>query len=359
MATADLAGELNVRVELRDGRVHAVAIDSTRPQLAQRLLADRPAEEAVALVPKLFAICGRSQHIAAELALLAARGVAGTADAAQVRRVEAEMAQEYLWRALIDWSRATGVAGDAVTLASARSALARDDRDGVRAIVEKEVIGDDARRWHEGRRGFEAWLARGATVAARFLAQLWREPPDDGSGVPVLPRIDRDGTAAKLVAALEADPGFERRPTLDGQAAETGPVARLADHPLVAELVAAYGRSALARFAARLTELVRIACSDDPPAPLAGSISLGQGRGLAWVETARGLLLHQIDLDGDRIARYRVVAPTEWNFHPQGALAAALAGRPAADADGLRRRAARIIESLDPCVEYSLQVAHA
>lgn len=356
----DLAGKLQVRVRVRDGRVDGVAIESTRPQLANRLLAGQPADEAVAMVPRLFSICGRSQHIAAELALLAARGVAGTADAAQVRRIEAEMAQEYLWRVLIDWSRADGARADAVTMASARSALARDDRDALRAIVEREVVGGDARAWQEHRRGFESWLLRGATAAARFLSHLLRESPGDGaSAVPALPRIDCGDAAARIVARLDVDPDFERQPTFEGEPAETGAAARLGGHPLVAELVAAYGRSTLARFAARLTELVRIACNDDPPALLAGSLNLGPGRGLAWVETARGLLLHQIDLDGERIARYRIVAPTEWNFHPAGALAAALAGKPAPSAEGLRRRAERLIESLDPCVAYSLDVAHA
>jgi coenzyme F420-reducing hydrogenase alpha subunit len=360
MVMTDLAGELKVRVVVRDGRVSGVDIESTRPRLANRLLAGKPAEEAVAMVPRLFSICGRSQHVAAELALAAARGVAGTADAAQVRRVEAEMAQEYLWRMLIDWARGTGAAADAITMASARSALARDDRDALRVIVEREVLGADARRWHEHRTTFEAWIARGASAAARFLGQTLRDAPHEGaSDVSPLPRFDAGDTAERIVAQLESDSGFERRPTLDGKPAETGAMARLDGQSLSAELVAAYGRSTLARFAARLSELVRIVCNDDPTAPLAGSLNLAPGRGLAWVETARGLLLHQIDLDGERIARYRVVAPTEWNFHPQGALAAAMAGRPAPSEEGLRRRAERLIQSLDPCVDYTLDVAHA
>jgi hypothetical protein len=360
MGATGLAGELKVRVAVRDGQVHDVVIQSTRPQLADRLLAGRSGDEAVAMVPRLFSICGRSQQLAAELALLAARGVAGTADAAQVRRIEAEMAQEYLWRVLIDWSRETGAAADAVTMASARSALARDDRDALRAIVEREVLGADARRWHGQRAAFEAWLDRGATAAARFLAQTRLEAPQERAGeVPPLPRFDAGDTAKRIVAQFESDPDFERRPTFDGRPAETGAMARLDGGSLVAELVAAYGRSTLARFAARLSELVRIACSDQAPTPLAGSLNLGPGRGLAWVETARGLLLHQIDLDGERIARYRVVAPTEWNFHPQGALAAAMAGRPAPSEDRLRRHAERLIQSLDPCVAYTLEVGHA
>jgi Ni,Fe-hydrogenase I large subunit len=360
MNPADLAGELKVRLAVRDGRVHGVDIESTRPQAAHRLLSGRPGAEAVALVPRLFSICGRSQHIAAELALLAARGAAGTADAAQVRRIESEMAQEYLWRVLIDWSRELGTTADAVTMAMARSALERDDRDQLRRIVERHVLGTDARQWPERRSDFEQWVDRGGTVAARYLAQVQRDGPDRGAGaVPLLPRFDVGDTAPRIVRQLDADPEFERQPTFNGEPAETGALARLDGQSLVAELAAAHGRSTLVRFAARLTELARIACSDDPDAPLAGSLNLGPGRGLAWVETARGLLLHQIDLDGDRVARYRIVAPTEWNFHPRGALTAAMLGRHEPCTPTLRRHAERLLQSLDPCVAYRLEVDHA
>lgn len=360
MTPADLAGELKVRLAMRDGRVHDVDIESTRPQVANRLLAGKPGAEAVAMVPRLFSICGRSQHIAAELALLAARGVAGTADAAQARRIEAEMAQEYLWRVLIDWSRELGTPADAITMATARSALARDDRELLRTIIERHVLGADARQWPEHRPEFEIWIDRGGTVASRYLAQAQRDGPDHGaSDVPLLPHFDAGETALQIVRQLEADPDFERLPTFGDRPAETGALARLDGQSLMAELAAAHGRSTLVRFAARLTELARIACSDDPPAPLAGSLNLAPGRGLAWVETARGLLLHQIDLDGDRIARYRIVAPTEWNFHPRGALAAAMLGQRESCPASLRRRTERLLQSLDPCVAYRLEVYHA
>jgi hypothetical protein len=361
MATPDLAGELKVTIRVHDGRVQQARIESTRPQLANRLLAGKPAAEAVAMVPQLFSICGKSQHVAAELALAAARGAPAAVDAAQVRRVEAEMAQEYLWRALIDWARATGGAADATTLAAARSALAHDDRELLRVIAERDVLGADARQWyeHEHVPEFEIWIARGVTSAARFLGQVQRDGPRHGaSEVPLLPRFD-DETAEQVVAALDADADFERLPTFDGRPAETGAIARLAWQPLVAALSESFGRSTLVRFAARLCELARIACGDPPAAPLAGNLQLGAGRGLGWVETARGLLLHQIDLDGEKIGRYRIVAPTEWNFHPQGALAAATLGVHEMSAAELKRRTEWLLQSLDPCVAYQLDVDHA
>jgi hypothetical protein len=312
-------------------------------------------------VPQLFSICGRSQHVAAELALSAARGGSDRADAARVHRVEFEMAQEYLWRALIDWPRAVGSNAEANTLATARSALAREDLQSLRAVVERDVLGADAKQWNAQAdvSDFESWIARGATAAARFLGAMRQDDPRQGAGdVPLLPRCDSD-VASRIVEKLDADSDFERWPTFDGGPAETGAISRLAGQPKAAALVEAFGRSSLVRFAARLLELARMTCGDPPPAPMTGSLPLASGRGLGWVETARGLLLHQIDLDGERIGRYRIVAPTEWNFHPRGALAAAMVGACVASAAGLRRRTEWLLQSLDPCVEYRLDFGHA
>jgi len=55
------------------------------------------------------------------------------------------------------------------------------------------------------------------------------------------------------------------------------------------------------------------------PLSLAGSLPLSEGAGLGWVQTARGLLLHRVACTADGlIGSYRVLAPTEWNFHPGG-----------------------------------------
>lgn len=362
MNPLDLAGELTVTVKLRDGRVAAVGVESTRPQLAGRLLAGKPADEAVALVPQLFSICGRAQHIAAQLALAAARGAAPAADTAQTRRIEAEMAQEFLWRALLDWSRAVGAAPDAKSVAAARSALAHDDRELLRVIVERDVLGGDARQWYEREHvpDFEIWIARGATAAARFIAGVQRDGPRHGaSAVPLLPSPADAAAARRLVEQFDGDPQFERRPTFDGRVAETGAVARLAAQPLVAALSRAFGRSTLVRFAARLSELARLACGEAAALPLAGSLPLGAGSGLGWVETARGLLLHRIDLDGARIGRYRIVAPTEWNFHPDGALTQGLLGAREPLAVDLQRRAGWLLQALDPCVAYKVELGDA
>ncbi len=370
MTQADLAGELAILVEVRDQRVAAVAIESTRPQVADKLLAHRSADEAIALVPRVFTICGRSQAIAAQLAVEAARGEAMTAAAraARTRAIEAEMAHEYLWRALMDWPKATGGLAQRDAFARARDALARDDvpvAEAIAAVVEREVLAGESAAWYEGAHvpAFEIWIARAATPAARMLGLVQRDgprhgAPPDARAVPLLPPFE-GVVASRVLGALDADDGFERAPALDGKPCETGSAARLVQHPLVAALAEAYGRSVLTRLAARVTELARLAAGHAAPRALLGSRTLAAGRGLGWVETARGLLLHGVDLAHDEVTRYRIVAPTEWNFHPRGALPAGLVGVRAPSERELKRRAEWLVQALDPCVTYRLEIVHA
>jgi hypothetical protein len=73
------------------------------------------------------------------------------------------------------------------------------------------------------------------------------------------------------------------------------------------------------------------------------------------------LLVHWIRLedgprqaDAARAQSYRVLAPTEWNFHPDGALARALReGR----LDAERTRLAAV--ALDPCIGFDVEPLHA
>jgi coenzyme F420-reducing hydrogenase alpha subunit len=142
---------------------------------------------------------------------------------------------------------------------------------------------------------------------------------------------------------------------------ETGALARCRDHPGVAAFVARHGNGVAARIVARCIDLARtVAALADGRVPtrlIAWSPRAGEGA--AAVEAARGLLLHRSRVADGRVQEHAIVAPTEWNFHPDGALARGLAGLPADDDDALVRRARLVAQSLDPCVACIVEVAHA
>jgi Ni,Fe-hydrogenase I large subunit len=358
----NLEGELVVRVGWSGARVTAVDVVSSRPHVANRLLAGRPVAEALDLVPRLFSICGRSQGVAAALACEAAAGRAPDATVTHGREavVRVEAVQEVLRRVLLDWPRLAGRASDAGALADARCALASGAAEDLRAIVRARILGAGA-PWTalDGVDAGERWLASGATQAAALVARL----AGDRSGLVAsdIALLPADGAvvARAVGAALAADDGFERLPVWQGAPAETGALARMRTHPWVAAVVARTGRSVLARLVARLVELVALVRPEAPRPAMAGAVAVAPGAGLGWVETARGLLVHAAETAAGVVRRYRIVAPTEWNFHPRGALTRSLEGFAASSETELERLVRIAVESLDPCVAHRVEVSRA
>jgi hypothetical protein len=380
-------GEIAVRLRWDGYRVGGVDVRSTRPFAAARLLAGKTPAAAAALVPALFAICGGAQGAAAAAALTAAgaRDIA-VAPAEIEREVALEAVQEHFWRLLIDWPRAMGEEPDALPVAAARRRIATllDPPEGravareaaaLRALgaelaqqAAQSIYGIAPALWLSGRgiESLQTWVSREATVCARLLGRMLAEIPEAGrSDVPLLPAVERAELLATVVPAMDRDASFARAPTWDGEPRETGPLARACRHPLVAPLVARDGQTAAARMVARLVDLALLvgrlagtSRSKDTPR-LVTALPLGDHEGLAAVQTARGLLVHRVRLDDGRVADYAVVAPTEWNFHPQGALARGLAGMTADTEDGLRHRAQVAVQALDPCVGCRIEIGDA
>jgi len=83
----------------------------------------------------------------------------------------------------------------------------------------------------------------------------------------------------------------------------------------------------------------------------------GKGIGIAQVQAARGLLIHRVAIHRGRISDYRILAPTEWNFHPRGVVFQGLAALPISDADTLARQAGLFVTAVDPCVDYHVTIS--
>lgn len=387
-----LAGRLVVEVVVTDDVITQVGVRSSRPQLAARLLRGQLAALAADAVPRLYSLCAGAHEVAAQRARQAALGI--DIDAPQTsawsRRLESEIARESLWRALIDWPQALGETPDSAALAALRAVqiagVARTGTVLLRQIVERHVLGERADLWWGSRRvaDFSAWMMHAETPAARFLALLGQEyspipayspalvAPGLGvaprvcvpaSDTALLPSLAEHRVAAAIGASLRADPAFAQLPLWQGAPAQTGALARLHAEPRIAALRAAEGASPRLRWSARLIELARIAVGAPAAQPLHGALALtaadGQRCGLGWAESARGVLAHCLWIDDAaeaRVTDYRVLAPTEWNFHPSGVLATTLTGQRADAPEALRERAQRLIDALDPCVACTLHV---
>ena len=114
----------------------------------------------------------------------------------------------------------------------------------------------------------------------------------------------------------------------------------------------------LVELAMTLEELASAPGTEPAPARIQ-TLPLGSGEGLAAVQTARGLLLHRARLADGQVMDYQIVAPTEWNFHPDGALVRGLSGLAVDDEPALELRARVAVQALDPCVGCRIEVGHA
>jgi coenzyme F420-reducing hydrogenase alpha subunit len=373
-----------------------VKIRSTRPVHAARVFEGKTPDAVLQLLPLLYSICAVAQAQAAQIACERALGITPERGVRLAREllVCLETAREHLWRILIDWpvfvdedSHATLATPLTKLLPDSRNALFVDGRafglevrlhtadwalhdlaGTLDALLERTVFGCSAREWLTitDRASLDDWSRRSGSIAARVLRRLqdngWGEL---GAVEPVfLPSLADAG----LDARFEAPDGdvFIAQPDWQGRPRETTPLARQQDVPLIRSLLESGGAGLLSRLSALLVELAGIparvrALSEAMLAVEAGEIDpvvggTHPGVGLAQVEAARGRLVHRVELDHDGVRRYRILAPTEWNFHPAGAAAQGLMHLPAQDAAVLQRLAALMINAVDPCVGYDLRV---
>jgi hypothetical protein len=358
--TVAIEGDLIVHLSCTGRRVRQVTVRSTRPLVAARMLTGRSAAAGATALP--------------------------AEDPGREREVMLESLQDAFWHLLIDWPNAMGSAPCATPVAAARFQIANAARaaDGtpqwadaramrelgtrIAAIATQAIFGVPPAAWRElaDVAALRAWCARGETVPAILLGEVLEQAPTlCRSATPLMPAPDRGALGAVILPALRGDPAFCRAPTWDGVAVETGALARMRDEPLVNALRTQFGNAVATRIVARLAELARLTIEltgvHTGPAlpPRIQGIPGGDGEGLAAVETARGLLLHRASVRDDRVVDYQIVAPTEWNFHHDGALVRGLEGLEADDAPQLIRAARLAVHALDPCVAYRVEAGHA
>jgi coenzyme F420-reducing hydrogenase alpha subunit len=365
----NLEGRVHVSATLSGGHIAAVSVASQRPLLADRLLRGKSVDEALRLLPAVFALCGRTQAVVAAAACESAVGREPQAAAVlwREREVMAEMIHEHAWRLLLDWPGLVGEAPDVELLGRVRALLhhAHDSAnawgaacDAIATLLRARVLGlrlDDwlaattARTWLD-------WADAGLTSTARTLRRLRGLPGAEGPDFALLAWPEPADVLTNIAQPVLRDPGFAQQPAFAGQPAECGPLPRLIEHPALAEL--AEDDPVAARAFARLAELVALV-TGDARADRNAAAPLDTGTGVGWSEMARGLLTHVARVEDGRIAGYAIVAPTEWNFHPRGALPAALEHGVVADLPSAERAVAIAAATLDPCVALTAEVHHA
>lgn len=362
MRAEDMAGRLRVS----PGAALPGALHSERRDWAARVGHGQPASALPGLLAGLFSLCSHAHRLCAQLAISAAVSGAVAAPGGAGQRLRLETAQEHVRRIGLDWPRLLSGAPAPAALASLRHcpllrAVPGDAPSWADTVawLETEWLQMPAATWLRAWQACGAdWLSDWSRRHNGWLPGLLRAVREADAG-PVL-RMDHalrahaDGAGlAALAHSLAHTPGFAMQPQWQGDCAHTGPWARQhrADDGLPLTPWSLLG--------SRLAELVRL-CLPEPDGAAGwlahGALRLDGGRGLAWVEMARGLLVHQVALDGDaRVQACRVLAPTEWNFHPQGEVARRIAALdPGLPRERLERQVDLLMVAFDPCVPFQL-----
>lgn len=353
---------LEIVLGIRAGAVAHVQILSTRLVQASRLFSGRQPEEVLALLPTVFSLCGTAQALAGIAALEAAGGIDPAPPQVAARRLLllAETVSEHGLGLARDWPALIGRQPNLDAARRIKTAMAT-----LRPALYPE--GD----WR--RPGGGALIPNAPRIAATLdsaqtvLAEL-RGIADpvlsDLSGLaklgaaPFLPMPP--GGPPDLAARLQDDDGaYVARPDCAGQVFETGPLARHHAHPQIAALLAEHGNGLGPRMVAHLVEMAEALremalVMQDLTEHRPDAAAVVQGAGIGMVEAARGQLAHRVELKEGRVIRYQILAPTEWNFHPDGPLARGLIGAEATP--DLERRAALLVQALDPCVACTVTV---
>lgn len=389
---AEESDPINIELFPAGRAIRAVRIRGRAGGVARRVLAGQPLEEIPERAGRLFSVCRAGHHQAALSACEGALGEVPAVGQGALRTLltEAEAARDWAMRVFLDGpqlleveppppesvkalveplNRLGGVLDPHATarilgggaLGSGASAAVVD----VARALEEALVplfatsrGGDLTSLRSPEQ-ISRWARSGVpagAVPAAFLKRGWSGQGGHELGLMAgLP-------AADVAAHLDGERGesFTARPHWGGRQPEVGPLARFSDHPAVAALAGAQGPALAVRWLARLVALRTLPQRLEALAPLLEDPTPEPAEvpGLGRSEVARGPLWHWAVTDGTGNAvRYRILAPTEWNFHPDGPVPHALMGlEPFKRGEGLERARA-LVASFDPCVEFSMDWA--
>lgn len=374
--------EGRVTIDLGADGASAVHVEYRQPLQVAGIVRGKTPQAAAAIFPLVYSVCGNAQAHAAALALEAAAGIAGDPATANARAIltALESWRESLLRVVADWPAALGEPADLVAARPAMNYLARmkaalfgdgdpfalgavavpDQRNVLAIVAEAEqlagelVFGEASERFLArcGQSGLLDWSNANATPAALFLRKLektgWANEAAIDAEALELPQAPGDigqWLAFAKGERIAPDAGAVPETTLYSRRRKQEPVAGLRSGAMGA------------RYAARLAELARLplemrdlAMGRARPAAYPGTAG---GYGIAVVDAARGLLTHAVRLEAGRVADYRVVSPTDWNFHARGIAARCLATL--GDRENRIEMAHLVIRAIDPCVAYEMR----
>ncbi|MFY0678525.1 MAG: nickel-dependent hydrogenase large subunit [Neptuniibacter sp.] len=380
MNLSELSGQLNIKIKWQEGIVEQVDLTSSRPQKVTSLFNGKLLLDLLNLIPMLYSLCGIAQKVAALRAAESALDIKVSPEVDQGRNllVQAETARELGLRLFTDWypdergvkaelmKWFAGVKDDydwALQLnpVSSRSVNPADVADKLHAILEPvlskkpdsgttENAEDDI--WESSvlqslKPELESFFSRSQ------LVELKRGCPDLD--------IEDPTSQHKIAESLKSSKAYQfcAAPEINGEKFESSVYTRSLRFNKLKNKEFNGGVKALL-FRLNALECMLRSMPEQIKSGSKSSLIYSDVTGMGIVQAARGVLIHHMELDGHSVSDsvitdYKIVAPTEWNFHPQGTFVKMLEGS-RVSLEQLPILVESLIRLIDPCVGWQLEL---
>lgn len=377
-----IEGQLSIRLSLHEDKLKC-ELASSRPLHASRLFIGKPIDSVLSTIPMLFNICGKAQTIAT---LRAAESYMDQTanEAVEIQRealIWLESLREQLWQILLEWSKHLAEVIDAQLMASISQAIHKlsqsinrnesllrrnavsniinqqESWHSLKQTIENNVLGEPHQHWlDKPLLDIEYWANKKANVASRFVHRLQQQAWKNAGTSSIKPLTTWDNPLLqKRLSTEQYD--FTQTPEWNGQAQEVSWFSSQQHHPMVEKLLKTHGNSIYTRVITRLVGVADLTQKLDRFfSHSEQTFHYQASNGMAHVEATRGRLTHNIRMNGDTVEQLNILAPTEWNFHPQGVAATGLENLQATKTKELEQQAHCLIHAIDPCVGYTLSV---
>ncbi len=390
-----IAGELTINVSLANtqhakqtpGKHIISQITSRRPLQAANLFKGKSISQTVTTLPLLFNICSKAQTVTALRAIESAMQSPASKQTESSREalIILENLREQTLRVVMDWPPYIKEQADNRLLSHVASGinqlmqsldpgkilsingitsktLKQSQWESFRHTLSQAIFGSDADTWlnnmfkngQHPQDQIANWASRQHTQAARFIDWLnqkeWKHAGK--SSIAHIPNINDNDL---LILLSHDEQTFTSKPSWNNDCYELSWFSRKhlhddgkkTDNGIYTRMVAR-----LKEIADLITQLDRFYIHE--AVLKSGKISV---TGMAHSEAARGRLTHYVEVEGNTINKLVILAPTEWNFHPNGVAVDSLNHLHAESIKELRQQAELLIHAIDPCVGYQLQIS--
>lgn len=391
----NIEGQLDINLYPQRKNGAHVELSSSRPLHAAKIFVGKTPQQVLSIIPLLFSICGIAQSRTALTAIEQNLKI-GSAPELEIARdmlVLVENAKEHLFRLFVDWPKLFDLKtnnsnlpylsqiitefksilfenGEAFSLDSELNSSLKNTNYLITKLdqyLQQHVFCQSTKDWLKikNSKTLQLWAQQCDTVAANSINIIFQQDWASQGGAECAPLPLLDGAdLLKQFNAADAEK-FIALPQWQGHCCETTTLTRQFEQPLIQALYKEFQATLITRWVARLVELATIPQQlrnmlqqlIDAETTTANTENKNHVQGLAQIEAARGRLVHRVNIEQGVISNYQILAPTEWNFHPQGLVAKSLDSLVSnAENENLEKLAHLMINAIDPCVGYQLRI---